>query len=331
MKKTVFYIAVAAWLPLATALAQDHALFESSSQNPFIQVYSLPSPAESRAPGGRGWAMHAAFDLTSNATLKERPTGEAIVLDGETYRTSVTLGYRASRRLVAGLTVPFVAHSTGFMDSFVKDWHDLLGISNDIRDRFETNALDYVYATDGNDVFALRDRSQGLGDIRLTADWYVADVPDPARSLVLRSGLKLPTGSSSRLHGSGSTDVSLQLLSTDRQTLSAWNTTLAWMIGGLWLGEGEVLDELRRDLVMIGSVGISRPVWRSLSARLQLDGHSSFYDSELRPLGNSAVQLTFGGSVELARGGRIDFAMVQNLFTDPTPDFSIHLGWRRGF
>lgn len=331
MKKTAFYIAAVAWLPLAPALAQDHALFETSSQNPFIQIYSLPSPAESPARARRGWAMHAAFDLTSNATLKERPSGEGIVLDGETYRTSVTLEYGVSQRLAAGIIVPLVAHSTGFMDSLVKDWHDLFGISNDIRDRFDNNALAYVYATAGDEVFALRDRGRGIGDVRLTADWRLAAAPSPARSLVLRSGLKLPSGSSSRLHGSGSTDVSLQLLSTDRQTLSAWNTTLAWMIGGMWLGEGEVLDELRRDLVVIGSVGISRPLWRRLSARLQLDGHSEFYDSELRQLGNSALQLTFGGSVELARGGRVDFAMVQNLSTDPTPDFSIHLGWRRGF
>jgi hypothetical protein len=72
-------------------------------------------------------------------------------------------------------------------------------------------------------------------------------------------------------------------------------------------------------------------VWRRLSARIQLDWHSSFYDSPLEPLGSAGTQLTFGGSIDLARGGRIDVALVEGLFTDTTPDVSLHLGWRSGF
>lgn len=101
---------------------------------------------------------------------------------------------------------------------------------------------------------------------------------------------------------------------------------------GLVLRSGLKLPTRSSDTLRgSGSVGLSRPVWLKLSARLQLDGHSAFYDSELRPLGASSVQLTFGGSVELAHAQRLDFAMVQNLFTDTTPDLGIHLAWRGGY
>jgi hypothetical protein len=103
------------------------------------------------------------------------------------------------------------------------------------------------------------------------------------------------------------------------------------MLGGLWLGEAEVLDELRRDVVAVGSIGVSRPLWGSLTARVQLDGHTAFYDSDLRPLGSNSVQVTFGGSIAFPRAGRIDIALVENLFTDTTPDVSLHIGWRGGF
>jgi hypothetical protein len=122
----------------------------------------------------------------------------------------------------------------------------------------------------------------------------------------------------------------LQLLSTDPVTLSRWSMTLSWMLGGLWLGEAEVLDDIRRDVVAIASIGISRPMWRALSARLQFDGHSSFYDSELEPIGARSVQVTFGGSLDLGGGGRLDVAAVETLFTDTVPDFGVHLAWRRG-
>ena len=329
--KAAFYIGGLVSIPSAAVLGQDQSLFSTSSQNPFIQVYSLPSPAAHPAPAPRGWAWRFRFDVASSAITEERPSGERVLMDGETYRTSVSLDYGLSERLAVGITVPLVAHSGGFLDGFVQDWHDLFGLSNRRREDFEDNALDYSYVENGIDVFALRERDRGLGDVRLTADWNLQGGLDAARSLVLRPGLKLPTGSSDTLRGSGGTDLSLQLLSTDRQTLAGWGMTLSWMVGGLWLGDGDVLEPLREDLVAIGSLGVSRPVWRKLSARLQLDGHSAFYDSELRPLGANSVQLTFGGSIELAHAQRLDFAMVQNLFTDTTPDLGIHLAWRGGY
>jgi hypothetical protein len=324
-------MAVLVSIPSAAANGQDQSLFSTSDGNPFIQVFSLPSPAAYPAPPPRHRTWRFGFDLASSATTEERPAGERIVLDGETYRTSIALDYGLSERLAVGITVPLVAHSGGFLDGFLQDWHDLFGLSNERREEFEDNSLDYSYLESGVEVFALSDHDRGLGDVRLTANWDLLGDSDETRSLILRPGLKLPTGSSNTLRGSGSTDLSLQLLSTDRRSLDGWGMTLSWMIGALWLGEGDVLEPLREDMVAIASVGLSRPIWHELSARLQLDGHSAFYDSELRPLGASSVQLTFGGSLELARAQRIDFAMVQNLFTDTTPDLGIHLAWRGGY
>jgi hypothetical protein len=313
------------------AIAQDQAAFATTDQSPFIQIYSLPSPAEAPVPGRGGWAWRFAFDVASNAIAEGPSAGERAVLSGESYRTSISLGYGLSERLTAAVMVPFVAHSSGMLDGFIRDWHDLFGLSNDRRDAVADYALNYSWAAQDDESFALESRSRGLGDIRLTLDRNLRDTLTDGRSLVLRSGVKLPTGSSSALRGSGSTDLSLQLLSTDRQALAAWNMSLSWMIGGLWLGDAEVLDERRRELVAIGSIGVSRPVWRGLVARVQLDGHSAFYDSDLRVLGASSVQITVGGSIALARADRIDFALVENLFTDSTPDFGVHVGWRDTF
>jgi len=323
------YIAVLC--PFAAAGANDQGLFHTTNQNPFIQIYTLPSPAPTPAPRVRAWAFSVAADVASNSILEENTALERVVLDGETYRTTLSIAYSLSERLTAELTLPFVAHSGGFMDALIEDWHDLWGLSNDRRDDFVRNSLDFSYAEAGEDRFALRDRDRGLGDLRLSAEWRLRDAAKAQRSLAVRGGLKLPTGSADALTGSGGTDVSLQFLSTDNATFSAWNVTLAWMIGGLWLGEGDVLDDMRRDTVAIGSVGLSRPVWRNLIARLQLDGHSAFYDSRLAPIGSGGLQVTFGGSIELARGGRIDIAMMQNLATDAIPDLGLHLGWREAF
>jgi hypothetical protein len=322
---------IAALCPFAAASADDRGLFRTTNQNPFVQIYTLPSPAPTPAPPPRSWTFSFAADIASNSILEQNTALDRVVLDGETYRTTLSIAYGVSERLTAELILPYVAHSGGFMDSLIEDWHDLWGLSNDRRDDFDSNSLDFSYAEAGEDRFALRDRDRDLGDIRLSAEWRLRDADEAQRSLAIRGGLKLPTGSADALTGSGGTDLSLQLLSTDNATLSAWNVTLAWMIGGLWLGEGDVLEDMRRDAVAIGSVGLSRPVWRNLTARLQLDGHSAFYDSRLAPIGSGGLQLTFGGSIDLARGGRIDIAMMQNLATDAIPDLGLHLAWREAF
>lgn len=331
LKRSLFYIAMLATLPAGELAAHDQALFATTNLNPFMQLYSLPSPADRGAPAPGRWTWQLALDINNNAIADEAPSGERIVLDGETYRTRISLHYGVSERLSATIVAPLVAHSGGFMDGFIQEWHALFGMSNARRRVFDDQALNFVYSANGEERFALTDRSRGLGDVRLGTDWRLRATPVEAAGLLLRFGLKLPTGSSRRLHGSGSTDLSLQLLSTDTQLLSAWDITLAWMIGGLWLGNGEVLEALRRDAVAIGSLGISRPLWRNLSARIQLDGHSALYDSDLRALGSSAIQLTFGGSLELAPASHFDFAMIQNLRSDSTPDFGLHLSWQGAF
>jgi len=325
------YIGALLALPSPATLARDQALFATTDQNPFIQIYSLPSPAEGPLPEHGRWAWQFAFDLASNAIEQEAPGGRRIVLSGETYRTSISLGYRLTERLTTRFMAPYVAHSPGMLDGFIRDWHSVFGLTNGQRVEVADLALEYAYTHDGDEGFAIRERGRGLGDVRLSADYRLRAAHADDHSLVLRSGIKLPTGSTSGLRGSGSTDFSIQMLSTDRMLLSRWNTTLSWMAGALWLGDAEILDTIRRDVVAVAAVGISRPVWRGLTARVQLDGHSAFYDSKLESLGSGAVQVTFGASVELERGSRIDFAMVQNLITDTTPDLGIHIAWRGGF
>jgi hypothetical protein len=92
---------------LPALASEDHALFATSDQNPFIQIYSLPSPAEFPRPAARGWTWQFIFDLASNAISEDAPNGERITLDGETYRTSVVLGYGLSDRFTAAVNLPW--------------------------------------------------------------------------------------------------------------------------------------------------------------------------------------------------------------------------------
>jgi hypothetical protein len=264
--------------------------------------------------------------LTSNS-IAENGTDESIVLDGETYRTTLWLRYGLTERLEAGLIIPYVMQRRGVFDNFIEDWHDTFGLSNRKRTVFENRQLNFSY--NGDDASQqLSEPTEGLGDVRLTLGYPVYGDEQADRRIVLRAGLKLPSGDAARLTGSGGTDLALQLDATDAAALAGWNTALFWSAGVLRLGSGEVLEAIRRDYVVLGTVALARPLTERVALKLQLDGHSSFYDSGLAGLGSSAVQLTVGGQIDLSGSSSLDLGLVENLFTDTTPDLVFHFALR---
>jgi len=75
-------------------------------------------------------------------------------------------------------------------------------------------------------------------------------------------------------------------------------------------------------------VGTETALTDGLSLKAQIDAHTPFYDSELAALGASSVQLTVGGTIGLWGRNMLDLGLVENLFTDTTPDLVFHLAWR---
>lgn len=279
-------------------------------------------------PGPGQWRWSLVARLTNNSIAQSDGARESIILDGETYRTALTVSRSARQGLALSVTLPLVAHSPGFLDGPIMDWHDRWGLSNQRRDEFQDNQLEYAYTRDGIELVALRERQRGLGDVRIELDWELRPGTVSGRSLVLRSGIKLPTGSSEKLLGSGGTDLSLQVLSSDHRTLEDWNISLAWSAGMLHLGASDVLEPLRQDWVGIASAGLRWRITPRFEAGLQIDTHTAFYDSGLRALGKGSVQLSTGFGLRLGNGSLFELAMMQNLRTDTTPDFGVYIGWR---
>lgn len=299
--------------------------FLTSNQNPFIQIYSVPPAQDAQLTGTGAWRIALQLDLTNNSIAEDDPA-ESIVLDGETYRSTLWLSYGVSDELEVGLAIPYVMQRQGVFDHFIEQWHDTFGLTNSKRTDFEENQLNYAYA--GADLSLQVDKpAEGLGDIRLTLGFPIYKNNAEQSALAVHAGLKLPSGDAAKLLGSGGTDLALQLSATDGALLANWKSTLFWSVGVLRLGSGEVLETIRRDYVAIGSVGLGRSMTERIALKLQLDGQTSFYDSDLDALGSDAVQLIVGGQIALPGDSSLDLGLVENLFTDATPDLVFHLAW----
>ena len=66
----------------------------------------------------------------------------------------------------------------------------------------------------------------------------------------------------------------------------------------------------------------------NINLKLQLQGHTSYYDqSQLTILGNTHF-LTFGGTITINQCNQLDFAVSEDIKVNASPDASFLVSWR---
>ena len=145
--------------------------------------------------------------------------------------------------------------------------------------------------------------------------------------------LKLPTGDSSQLHGSGGTDFALWLTGSDQYRLGSGLVGLFGAAGGLAMTTGDVLPQQRRNLAAFGSAGIGWSPVPAFSVTTQANAHTSFYTgSDLAEVDSTSVQLLIGFTVLLPADVLLDLAMAEDLiFTSSSPDVVYTFALRKNF
>lgn len=303
--------------------------FQTFNQSPLVQIYGLPAPESgSTVPAGR---LHTrlSLDIANNFAVDTKGN-EAITLDGETYRTTLALRYGVTDRIELGLDIPYLVATGGVFDSPVQWWHREFNISQAGRDETPKNRLMYSYSRNGVERFSLQHGNDSIGDIRLSGgvQLYREDRPQPL-ALALRASLKLPSGNSRKLQGSGGTDFALWLSALDQ--FEHWGIYGA--LGGMAVDRGDVLRDMQRDLVAFGCFGIGLTPVEWLSLKMQLYGNTPFYKgSSLKELSVSSLQWVFGQTVAFTPDTELDIAVAEDLLVLTTsPDFGVHIALRMKF
>ena len=226
--------------------------------NPLLQTLGAPAMQGGElTPDGalaHRWVLNLANHADASVT-----NGEEVVLDGESYFLELALRYGLGSKLELGVDLPLVAHTEGVFDSLIEGWHDLVGLSNHERSG-PTNMLRLFYQRNGVTEFDVDDPGAGLGDVRLTAAYSLAE--SDGRALAMRAQAELPTGDAEILRGNGAVDLSLVLDATDRHTFAGSRTSLFGRIGLVAPGDG---DTAQRTPEGLGPSDQRRP-------RLAVDG-----------------------------------------------------------
>ena len=297
-------------------------VFALRNQNPFLQIYGLPTFQSADLVDGDRGTWDLGLDIANHADFGETDI-ENFIVDGETYFLTLSMRRRINDRLELGFDLPVLSHTDGLMDDMIEGWHDIFGMSNTKR-RGPSNELGFLYQRDGEDLYRLESPASGIGDLQVTAAIPIRVRSDRQMGLTIRSSLKLPTGDSDKLLGSGGTDFAIGLYGTGRTTLFDRPLELTGFAGGLALGDGDFLPELQRDAVAFGGASATWQATEKIALAAQLYGQTSYYDSDIKELGGSSLQLTAGFLFHVGRGSLLRLAVVEDVSANATTDFALH-------
>ncbi len=306
--------------------------FSTSNQSPLVQIYGLPHDTSANIVPSGAFQFVLNQDLASNYTVNKN-SHEKMTLDGETYRTTFSVRYGIAPRWEAGIEIPYLVLGGGFLDSFVIDWHNTFGLPQGGRDTASKNRVNYSYLKDGVQELLIDHSGSGIGDISLTGGFSLYDVREAGHHnrLALKTAVKLPTGDSSYLFGSGSTDVMLQLCGS-MLTYSEWGSLgLYGSAGGLAMFGSDVLRDQHKPLAGVGTLGLG---WAAswISFKVQLNGNTPLYrDSSLSEISKNSLVLIIGGALRFPGEYLLDIGVAEDVAVTTAPDVSFHLGLNKRF
>jgi len=306
--------------------------FYTQNQSPVIQIFGLPSIGEPSVVPARKTDLRLIMDLANNF-VEDRSQRESILPDGQSTRISLDARYGISRNFEVGLAIPYIIEGGGFTDGFIDWFHNTFGIAGGGRDHAPKNRLLYQYQKDQRVLLKVDDSSHGIGDIQLMGGFQLyQSAVKPSRAVSLRTSLKLPTGDSQPLHGSGSTDLSLWITAGEDFRPGIGHMTLFGAGGVMGMTDGDVLKDQQRNWVGFGVLGLGWSPARWIAFKIQANGHTSFYkDSELEELNSSSVQLTIGGTLAFSNNISLDLGVTEDLLDRASPDVVFHLALRGTF
>lgn len=306
--------------------------FYTFNQSPLVQIYGLPA-AESATvqPVGKALGL-LALDI-ANSSYDWDTAQERLIIDGESERMTLAVRYGVSRGVELGVDLPVVAYSGGIFDGFIEEWHRFFGLPQGNRTDTKEDQLLFQYDKNGQERLRMDNSTVRIGDVRVSGGWQLyQDGSANPKALALRASLKLPTGSSSRLTGSGSTDLALWLSGSSDYALSWGHATVFGALGGMAMTDGEVLKDQRENLVGFGSLGAGWSPMEKFALKVELSSHTPFYkESDMKPLTSPAVVLLFGGTYAFSPATALDIALAEDLNVNASPDVALHLGLSHRF
>lgn len=288
-----------------------------------LTVLHLPVRGTASLPEGqvmvRGDAAYSNLFLSGSG-----PGARRFEMDGEYLRVAAGMRAGLGGGLELGVEVPVAHTSGGFLDGFVIDYHDTLGLPDQGRDQSPRDAFEIRASRAGQTVWQVERDSAAWMDVPVTLAWQVAD-PVEGLGMVLQAGIELPTGDDADGYGNGQLDVGLGLgLEYRIFGIAAYGRAQHTFAGTPRQSRDAGLHFA--DVTSVGGA-LEVPLGEGVTAAVQFEWETS----TLRELGLAVVErdqalLWLGGRIRLDDDTALELGFGEDLIGLVSPDFTAWIG-----
>ena len=309
------------------AIAGQIQPFTTSNTRPVVLIHGIPTSRSSEITSKNHWKVELDSEITNHFSYNY-DSNEQVRFDGETTRFALSLKHGIDNSAEFEIILPYISHDGGSLDQFIEDWHDAFGFPQNGRKNNPRDQLRFFYQKDGVTKLDFRDSAGGVGDAQIILAIDLKEYNSLRQdNLTIKTSLKLDTGDSDKLTGSGGIALSAWLAGDWATRYFNLDGLNYFSFGGMWLEEGDVIADQQRSFALFGGFGSGLKISKRIVLQVQLDSHSPLYkDSDMIELNSSAFLLTLGGNLKLNDNWNIDIAVVEDALPHAAPDVTFHLG-----
>jgi hypothetical protein len=241
--------------------------------------------------------------------------------------TELTLRYKKNipGHLEAGIDVPILRATGGFMDGFLEWYHDTFGFDDYGRSSRPENAFLYEVKKNGAKLIEGDNGKTGFGDVRITFKKKLVE-NDPVISLL--ADIELPTGDAKIGYGNGSVDTGIAVL-LDKDL--GEKTKLYANLGAVFPGDLKAHQRVDLEDFFYGGAAVETLPWSNVSLIAQLMLQTSPYPhTDISQIDTPAVILVLGGRY-YGTLGSYEFSLTEDVNTSGASDFIFNMSYRKRF
>ena len=269
-------------------------------------------------------SFSAGFSYSSVYVVKNSPEWD-VGLDMEVSELNLRLKKNIRDFLEVGVDIPFVSFNSGFMDGFLRSYHEAFGFPDYGRSARPDNEFLYDVRREGALIVEGKSGRIAVGDIRVSIKKPVLS-SDPAISI--KGDLELPTGDAGNGFGNGSIDAGLAIL-FDKKLSETVKTYLN--IGAVFPGDLKGNETIELEEYIYGGAGVEACLGKHLSLLGQVLIQGSPYPkTDIPALDRTAVILSFGGRYVSGKNS-FELSFTEDPNTSGAPDFTLNFSLKRKF
>jgi hypothetical protein len=222
-----------------------------------------------------------------------------------------------------GLDVPVLIIGGGFVDGFLKEYHETFGFNDYGRSRRPNNEFLYEVRRDGDVIIEGRSGTR-IGDIRVALKTPL--MSSEAFNVSIKGDVEIPVSSAKQGFSNGSLDAGISILADRRITekiLTYWN------FGVVFPGDVRGRETIDLKNFIYAGAAVEVDAGEGISLVTQIQGQSSVYpETGLRAVDRDAYLIVFGGRYRKAEKS-IELSLTEDLSTSGAPDFIVNLSYKR--